>query len=114
LAEEKAMTAGRIAKTDARASAAARGYGHRWRRLRRIVLAQEPLCRMCTAVGRTTAAVVVDHIKAKRDGGTDARENLQPLCSTCHDAIKQAEEKGGGVRGCGLDGVPLDPAHHWR
>ena len=92
----------------------ARGYDRRWRKLRLLVLQEEPLCRMCAEIGRTTLATVVDHIKPKRDGGTDERENLQPLCKRCHDSVKAAEERGGVVRGCDVHGVPLDPGHPWR
>jgi len=69
---------------------------------------------MCREIGRTRLAQVVDHIVAKRDGGTDERVNLQSLCAHCHDSVKAAEERGGGVRGCSLDGTPLDPRHPWR
>ncbi len=92
----------------------ARGYDRRWRKLRLLVLQEEPLCRMCREIGRATLATVVDHIKAKRDGGTDERGNLQSLCETCHNSVKQAEEKGGGVRGCDITGTPLDPRHPGR
>ena len=33
-------------------------------------------------------AVVVDHKVPLEDGGTNAQENLQPLCKRCHDAVK--------------------------
>jgi 5-methylcytosine-specific restriction protein A len=39
---------------------------------------------MCAARGLTVAATCVDHIVSKRKGGSDAVENLQPLCSECH------------------------------
>lgn len=67
-----------------RASPADRGYGAAWRKLRRIVLASEPLCRHCKARGIVTAAREVDHI----DGNVRnlKRSNLQPLCKRCHSA----------------------------
>ena len=92
----------------------ARGYNRRWRKLRLLVLQEEPLCRLCREIGRTRLAQVVDHIVAKRDGGTDERDNLQPLCARCHDSVKAAEERGGVVRGCDVNGLPLDPGHPWR
>ena len=67
-----------------RGTARARGYGKQWEKLRVIVLAEEPLCRECDAVGRTEPATDVDHILPKRQGGTDKRENLQGLCHSCH------------------------------
>ena len=73
---------------DHRESAAKRGYGVRWRRLRRMHLACEPLCRACKAQGRTREATEVDHIRPHRgDPGLmwDAL-NLQSLCKPCHSA----------------------------
>lgn len=60
----------------------------RWKRLRRFVLSQEPLCRRC---GRP--AQVVDHIRPIKKGGsaTDL-DNLQPLCTPCHNA-KSSKDK---------------------
>lgn len=55
-----------------------------WRKLRVLVLAQEPLCRECSAAGRTTASTDVDHIKPRTLGGTHDRSNLQALCAECH------------------------------
>lgn len=70
--------------------------GSRWRKLRRTILQAEPLCRMCMAKGRVTAATEVDHIKALHQGGLEFDAgNLQPLCSPCH-ASKSASEGGFG------------------
>lgn len=84
-----------------------RGYGASWDRLRKIILAREPLCRTCKAQGRVTVANHVDHIKPKAQGGTDAEANLQPLCKACHDD-KTTRENGGTVRqAIGADGWPV-------
>lgn len=71
----------------------------RWYRLRRMVLAREPLCRACQAEGRTTAASQVDHVRRAldviRERGPAAfydMENLQALCLPCH-ASKSAQER---------------------
>jgi 5-methylcytosine-specific restriction protein A len=80
----------RLPVRDDRPSAASRGYGGRWRKLRLIVLAEEPVCRMC---GRE-ASEHVDHIVARAKGGSDERENLQGLCASCH-ARKTARHDGG-------------------
>ena len=81
-----------------RASASRRGYGARWRKLRNLVLAEEPLCRdpfgVHKAAGRVEPATDVDHIVPRAQGGTDARENLQGLCHVCHSR-KTALEDGG-------------------
>lgn len=59
---------------------AGKGRGGRpWRRIREQVLAEEPFCRLCGAPSEE-----VDHIRPKANGGSDARENLQGLCRSCH------------------------------
>jgi 5-methylcytosine-specific restriction endonuclease McrA len=90
-------------------------YGRKWQDARRVFLAEHPLCRMCEQLGRTTAAEVVDHIEPHRGDETKfwARTNWQPLCKRCHDGAKQEQEKTGTLRGCNVDGVPLDPTHPW-
>jgi len=63
-----------------------RGYGKRWAKVRRQVLNAEPLCRSCAREGHTTAANVVDHIIPKARGAEDYDlDNLQPLCTSCHN-----------------------------
>ena len=89
----------------------------RWRRESRAYLRAHPLCVMCEALGRTTLATVVDHIEPH--GGDlelfwDSAGNWQGLCATDHSAAKQSEDQTGRIRGCDVDGVPLDPAHPWN
>lgn len=88
----------------------------RWHRLRWHQLQAEPLCRYCAAMGRTTAATVVDHITPHKGDESLFHDpaNLQSLCKPCHDSAKQAEEKSGRVIGGDANGVPLDPNHHWN
>jgi 5-methylcytosine-specific restriction protein A len=81
-----------------RGSASARGYGASWRRLRALVLLQEPFCRACRAQGRVTASQDVDHIRPRALGGTDDRGNLQGLCHACHSAKTLREQRGGGAK----------------
>ena len=81
----------------------------RWRRLRRSILAGEPLCRRCSAEGRTRAAEEVDHVvPIGRGGAAWDPDNLQPLCRACHEA-KSAREHRAAVKRVGRDGVPLAP-----
>lgn len=63
-----------------------------WRKIRAGVLQAEPLCRICAAKRRITAASCVDHING--DAMDNDRMNLQPLCSRCHSR-KTAAENGG-------------------
>ena len=65
-----------------------RGYGTAWQAIRLEVLRQEPYCRRCGA-----PATTVDHILPLRQGGTNARYNLQALCKRCHD---RKTSKAGG------------------
>lgn len=69
-----------------RGSAASRGYGQRWRRLARMQLMRQPLCADPFGVhaGRPVRGAHVDHIVPRQAGGTDALENLQTLCASCH------------------------------
>lgn len=88
----------------------------RWYRLRHHQLRAHPLCAMCAKLGKVTAATVADHVRPHR--GDEAlffdEGNLQSLCKPCHDGAKQQMEKSGTLRGCSLDGVPLDANHHWN
>lgn len=82
----------------------------RWRKARARFLRDNPLCVMCEAEGRVSAARVVDHIKPHK--GDMAlfwdEDNWQALCKRCHDSTKQALEKGGRAqRRIGVDGFPV-------
>ncbi len=64
-------------------------YPTRWKRLRQLVRAEEPQCRLC---GRPSTEV--HHIKPIADGGEPYdMANLMPLCRQCHD-----DQHGGGAR----------------
>jgi 5-methylcytosine-specific restriction endonuclease McrA len=69
-----------------------------WKRLRRMQLAEEPLCRLCGCAAR-----VVDHIVQISQGGERYdMGNLQSLCSPCHDRKRSQESRrahGGVGRG---------------
>lgn len=88
----------------------------RWHRLRWHQLRREPLCKLCQALGKVTAASVVDHRKPHK--GDEAlffdESNLDSLCKPCHDSTKQRLERSGVLPGCDLNGSPLDPNSHWN
>lgn len=93
-----------------------------WKRLRRLKLAQAPLCEYCPP-GRLTLATTVDHKQAIADGGDPwSWDNLASCCTPCHNR-KSAYMDGAGdnrkqsrvpVKGCDEHGRPLDPGHWWR
>jgi len=83
-----------------------------WRKLRRSVLSSEPLCRMCTAQGKTVPAQDVDH--ANNDPSDNRLVNLQPLCHECHSRKTQRDMGHNVAMGCASDGTPLDHHHHWN
>ena len=80
-----------------------------WRKLRRMVLAEEPLCRYCQEVNRITPAVIADHIKPVKTHPELAfvRDNLQGLCFSCHNSIKAREDRTGKRIGCDKNGIPF-------
>lgn len=89
-----------------RGTASRRGYGARWRKLRLMVLRARPLCADPFSLHGETAvaATDVDHIVARRAGGSDAMENLQSLCHACHTRKTNDEQRGG------MGGKSLEPA----
>lgn len=94
-----------------------RMYGTKqWFRLRHHQLKDHPWCAFCAQVGRRSLATIVDH-KTPHRGDEQLfydERNLQSLCKPCHDGVKQQLEKSGTLRGCGVDGLPLDANHHWN
>lgn len=90
-------------------------YGRRWRKLRARFLATKPLCKMCADIGMVELAIDVDHITPHK-GNVQLFwdwSNLQGLCKHHHQSTKARIERSGEF-GCGADGVPLDPGHHWN
>lgn len=77
-----------------------------WKRLRRSVLAGEPLCRNCLGAGRVQAGREVDHVRPMAWGGAPfARSNLQVLCRPCHSRKTRLEAQ--------INGMPAICTHGW-
>lgn len=69
-----------------------RGYGSEWEKTRKRILSRDKgLCQPCLREHRYRPAKQVDHVVPKFEGGSDADDNLQAICKSCHDA-KTAEE----------------------
>ena len=115
---------------DRRGSSTERGYGYKWQKSRDGHLREHPYCAMCSTDQRPVAATIVDHkiapkLKDAKDSGDPVRikaawklfwnpKNWASLCKFCHDSTKQRMEKTGRLPGCGADGRPTDPGHHWN
>lgn len=92
-------------------------YDYKWQKARLEYLCLNPLCVECERLGKTTAAMVVDHIKPHRNNMELFWDqgNWQALCKQCHDSYKQRLEKSGVIKtGADRDGFPSDPNHHWN
>jgi 5-methylcytosine-specific restriction enzyme A len=70
-----------------RRSRRAERVGPGWHDVRRMVLLEEPECRVCGA-----PSTQVDHIIPVSQGGSSQRDNLQGLCAPCHKAKSDAEQ----------------------
>jgi 5-methylcytosine-specific restriction protein A len=89
----RASSDGKLWRPDAeRGTAAQRGYGHAWRKLREVVMHRDGgLCQACAERGLVTRATEVDHIVPKSQGGSDDESNLRALCRACHDEKSRRE-----------------------
>ena len=87
-----------------------------WRAIRKAQLDREPLCRMCQAASRVTAASEVDHVDGDSWHNPADGSNYQSLCHDCHSRKSFAEAHGREVRprGCDERGNPSDPRHYWN
>lgn len=58
--------------------------GRRLQQIRHAHFSAHPLCVLCDAQGRVSAATELDHTLALVNGGTDTDDNRQGLCQACH------------------------------
>lgn len=83
-----------------------------WKKLRRQVLNDVPLCEYCPP-GTITPATEVDH--QNFDPSDNRRENLKSTCRPCHSIRTMASLYGRPARmGCDESGNPINPMHHWN
>lgn len=84
----------------------------RWQRRREDQLKASPLCAMCEREGLVVPATVADHVVPHR-GNPDLfwSGELQSLCASHHNGLKQAQERRGYSIEIGSDGWPIDPRH---
>lgn len=85
--------------------------------LRDRLLSANPFCAMCNAHGLVTLATDLDHIVALANGGCNEDENLQGLCSECHELktladLGQRPRMDVGDDGWPVPAVPRGP--RWR
>ena len=93
-----------------------------WRNFRRRYLAAHPTC---AVPGCGHQATHIDHKTARRVSalGDYDGQGLKPLCTSHHSQKTAAVDGGFGnrptrdytptVKGCGADGLPNEPGHHW-
>ena len=71
----------------------------RWQKLRWSILVRDLFtCARCNGIEADTSQLVADHIEPHK-GNVEKfwnPANLQCLCKTCHDKVKQAEERASG------------------
>lgn len=85
-----------------------------WRKLRaRVVRRDHYRCIVCKASVATPGSSRVDHIKPRKTHPhlELVESNCRTLCAACDN--RRHAEKGGAPRGCDVNGIPLDPNHHW-
>jgi 5-methylcytosine-specific restriction protein A len=72
-----------------RETAQARGYTHRWQKVRKRKLSKNPLCEIHSQRDEIVPAVLVHHID--KNPKNNKSENLQSLCNRCHEELHHRE-----------------------
>lgn len=75
---------------DDRPSAAARGYGVKWRRIRAAYLRAHPVCELAAC---DDVSVDVHHLDGRGPEGDNRWSNLQALCHRHHSQVTGASRR---------------------
>jgi len=68
-----------------------------WKKLRQMILHSQPICQHCERKNKYITANTIDHITPINKGGAVwSMDNLQALCSSCHNS-KSAKDREGGI-----------------
>ena len=72
--------------------------GNKLQSFRKRFWLADPHCKSCGKLTQFPYGFALDHITPLAAGGTDAPENLQILCHTCHDMKSEMEnvDRGDG------------------
>lgn len=99
-----------------------RGYDSKWAKASKAFLAAHPWCVDCLKLGKHVPATEVDHDPPH--GGDWKkfwdRRTWFPRCKSHHSSKTRREmnaragRHAGGLKGCDVNGNPIDPAHHWN
>lgn len=75
------------------ASTTARGYGSDWARLSKRIRTERPLCQVCQAQGKVTAATEVHHLLPITLSPHLRLEptNLLSVCRVCHEELERGD-----------------------
>jgi 5-methylcytosine-specific restriction protein A len=89
---------------------------HRWRKVSKLFLRQNPLCISCKSAGIDTPATIVHHNPPhNNDPERFWDENtFEAVCATCHSGVKNIEENHGYSQAADINGMPLDKGHPWN
>ncbi len=96
-----------------RGTAAKRGYNGRHRKWRKMVLARDPICKVCDEATSTIADHIVPLDPSRPWEGDWSLDNGQGVCQACHNA-KTARERVGGSQIPGPKEPGTGPQSHAR
>ena len=94
----RCATHARPAWRDDTGSGPPRVRGRELQRRRASLFTRSPLCVLCLAKQRLSAATIRDHVVPLAEGGTDEETNVQAICVDCHTEKTQREALRGKAR----------------